>query len=160
MIIEPYTDAYKEQVGTLVTTIQQVEFNVPITLADQPDLYDIPNVCQIGKGNFWIARIGEEVLGTIALLDNGEDVGTLRKMFVKKEYRGKEWGIAHKLLDALLAWAQKHHYQGIYLGTIDRLKAAQRFYEKTGFRRIAPENLPAVFPRMIQDDVFFEYVFS
>ena len=33
--------------------------------------------------------------------------------------------------------------------------AAQRFYEKNGFRRVAVEELPPGFPRMPVDQVFY-----
>jgi hypothetical protein len=36
-IIEPYTNSYKQQVLDLIVPIQQEEFNIPITAADQPD---------------------------------------------------------------------------------------------------------------------------
>ena len=39
--------------------------------ADQPDLLQIPQFYQSGAGNFWVALDGEEVVGTVALLDIG-----------------------------------------------------------------------------------------
>jgi N-acetylglutamate synthase-like GNAT family acetyltransferase len=97
-----------EQIVNLILTIQQVEFQVPITIQDQPDLLEIPNFYQQGNGNFWVAVQGDEVVGTIALIDCGRPIGAIRKMFVKKEFRGKELGIAQKLLDTLTTKAQEH----------------------------------------------------
>jgi GNAT superfamily N-acetyltransferase len=59
-------------------------------------------------------------------------------MFVRKDYRGKELGIAQLLLDNLVAYCRENDINAIYLGTVD-LKAAHRFYEKNGFTRIAKE---------------------
>ena len=59
--IIPYVNTYREQVIALVLNIQQNEFQVPVTLADQPDLSDIPAYCQVKNGNFWIAIIGVQL---------------------------------------------------------------------------------------------------
>ena len=43
MTIEIYTQKYKQDIAQLILDIQNNEFNVPVTLADQPDLLDIEN---------------------------------------------------------------------------------------------------------------------
>jgi ribosomal protein S18 acetylase RimI-like enzyme len=77
-------------------------------------------------------------------------------MFVKKEFRGKEHGIAQKLLDILVESAQENQITNVYLGTLERLQAAIRFYERNGFTLIEKQNLPSVFPIMPVDTHFFE----
>ena len=153
--IQPYQDKHRQAVIDLVVNIQQNEFQVPVKVADQPDLTDIPNFCQVRNGNFWVALHQEEVVGTIALLDSGNSVGTLRKMFVKAEFRGSQYGIAQKLLDELWDWATQHHFEGVYLGTIERLQAARRFYERNNFELIEKNNLPVEFPIMAVDTHFY-----
>ena len=54
-------------------------------------------------------------------------------MFVKAPYRGARHGVA----------------------THERLVAAHRFYEKNGFRRIERRELPAAFPIMAVDTMFY-----
>jgi len=51
-------------------------------------------------------------------------------MFVKKEYRGKEFGVGQGLLDALLEWAKQKGFSDIFLGATEEFIAAHRFYEK------------------------------
>jgi putative acetyltransferase len=154
--IQPFENQDTNQIVELILTIQQKEFNVPVTIEDQPDLLTIPNFYQRGKGNFWVAKSGEEVVGTIALIDCGENIGTIRKMFVKKEFRGKEHGIAQRLLDILESSSRENGITNLYLGTLERLQAAIRFYERNGFTLIEKSNLPAVFPIMPVDTHFFE----
>lgn len=72
------------------------------------------------------------------------------------KYRGKEFGIAQKLFDLLLSSAQEGGINAIYLGTLERLQAAIRFYERNGFSLIAKQDLPASFPIMAVDTHFFE----
>ncbi len=154
--IQPFKNQDTEQIVNLILNIQQNEFQVPITINEQQDLLDIPNFYQQKKGNFWVAKHENEVVGTIALIDCGENIGAIRKMFVKKEFRGKEHGIAQRLLDILVESAQENQITNVYLGTLERLQAAIRFYERNGFTLIEKQNLPSVFPIMPVDTHFFE----
>lgn len=155
IVIAPFNGEHTQDIIQLITHIQQQEFHVAVTAADQPDLSNIASVYQSGNGNFWLALHEGEVVGTIALIDAGQGIGALRKMFVKKSFRGKEIGLGKKLLDILLEWAGNKGFTDIYLGTVPVLEAALRFYEKNGFTRVAKENLPSNFPVMQVDTVFF-----
>jgi putative acetyltransferase len=160
MTIKTYQEAHKEQIASLIINIQRGEFNVPITLSDQPDLANIPSFYQIKNGDFWVAEndLGE-VVGTIALIDIGENEGVIRKMFVHKDFRGKTHGVAQSLFNALFEKAKKHQMHALYLGTIDRLAAAIRFYERNGFSLIEKQDLPPNFPLMAVDTHFFQLHF-
>lgn len=152
--IAPIQDKYAEQVIKLVLDIQQKEFNVPITLKDQPDLLQIREAYYQDGGCFWGAFIEEELVGTIALIKFDDNAGAIRKMFVKKAYRGKELNIAQQLLEVLMAYASDNGLDHLYLGTVTVLEAALRFYERNHFVRIAKEILPETFPLMSADNVF------
>jgi N-acetylglutamate synthase-like GNAT family acetyltransferase len=130
---------------------------VPITAAEQPDLQQIPDFYQKDNGNFWLAITDAGVVGTIALLDIGHQQGALRKMFVHRDYRGKEHGTGQLLLNTLLAWAQQKEYAEIYLGTTEKFLAAHRFYEKNNFKEVIVDELPTQFPRMAVDVKFYRY---
>ncbi|TDO23842.1 GNAT family N-acetyltransferase [Pedobacter duraquae] len=155
LTIKPIFNDDCQHVIDLVLPIQQIEFNVPVTIEDQPDLLDIETYYQKEGGNFWGAKINGELVGTIALLNIGHNAGALRKMFVKKEFRGRDYGIAQQLLKTLIAYCNSENITDIYLGTVDVLKAAHRFYEKNAFNPVAVANLPAYFPRMTADNRFY-----
>lgn len=155
MEIIPFSAEYQSGVIALILPIQQQEFGIPITLRDQPDLLNIPTFYQQSAGNFWLALQDERVIGSIALLDIGESQGAVRKMFVAAAFRGSQHGVAGRLLDTLLCWCQQKHMREIYLGTTEQFKAAQRFYRKNGFIEIDKQALPARFPLMAVDSVFF-----
>ncbi|HUR65581.1 MAG TPA: GNAT family N-acetyltransferase [Chitinophagaceae bacterium] len=154
--IDIYSDEYKDIVAKLILDIQQKEFGIPITLDQQPDLGSIPAFYQVDNGNFWIANMGGTIVGTIALLDISNNQGALRKMFVAKEFRGKELGVGQALLSTLLSWARQKGFSEIFLGTTEKFIAAQRFYEKNNFTEIAKQNLPAAFPVMDVDIKFYK----
>ncbi len=154
--IKTYEHPYGDSIVTLITTIQQIEFQVPVTLADQPDLLHIDQFYQQRNGEFWVAvNEHKEVVGTIALIDNGETFGTIRKMFVRADYRGKERGVAAKLFDILEKKAIDNKMSALYLGTVERLKASHRFYGKNGFVEIPKQDLPYNYPLMPVDTMFF-----
>ena len=155
--IEIYTDIYKNRVADLILNIQNEEFGIPITLDEQPDLNEIPIFYQAGNGNFWIAKVEDNVIGTIALLDLDNGKSALRKMFVDRKYRGKEFGIGQKLLNNLIFWAKQKSITEIYLGTTEKFIGAQRFYEKNGFLEIQKQALPQEFPVMDVDVKFYKF---
>lgn len=160
IIIKPFSSEHQQGVLDVILPIQQAEFEIPITAADQPDLQQIPTFYQSGKGNFWVALDVDHVVGTIGLLDIGEGAVALRKMFVHADYRGREIGAAKQLLDTLLTWSRKQGLKAVYLGTTAKFLAAHRFYEKNGFTEILVTDLPAAFPVMKVDTKFYKYTLT
>ena len=156
--IEIYNDDHKGQVTELIPRIQHDEFGIDIDLAAQPDIQNIPGYYQVNNGNFWVAMDEDKVVGTISLLDIGNHSGALRKMFVDKDYRGKEWGVGRQLFQTLLDWAKEKGFKEILLGTTAKFLAAHRFYEKNGFIEIDKNLLPSSFPVMSVDVKFYKYV--
>jgi N-acetylglutamate synthase-like GNAT family acetyltransferase len=153
--ILPFAPADAAGVQSLILSIQRQEFGVAITLDDQPDLQAIPAFYQCASGQFWVARTGGKVVGTIGLKDIGAGDGALRKMFVDAAWRGGEHRVAARLLETLLAWCASRRMRAVYLGTTEKFLAAHRFYEKHGFRQVDERNLPAAFPRMAVDTRFY-----
>ena len=153
--IAPFIPEHTGAVGQLISAIQREEFQIPITLDQQPDLADIPGYYQNGNGNFWVAVIDDRVIGTISLLDIGKEQVALRKMFVDPDFRGARFGTAHKLLQAAFDWCSAKGVTEIYLGTTAKFLAAHRFYEKSGFTEISKGVLPERFPVMTVDTKFY-----
>ncbi|MCW3465746.1 GNAT family N-acetyltransferase [Chitinophaga nivalis] len=154
-VINSIGNQYSREVIDIILPIQQQEFNIPITLEDQPDLLDIENNYHRTGGGFWGASVNGELVGTIALISLGHQAGAVRKMFVRKAFRGKEFGIAQQLLQHLIAHSQQTGITDLYLGTVDKLAAAVRFYERNHFQQIAKADLPGYFPIMSADNVFY-----
>lgn len=153
--IIPFATEHTSGVISLILPIQQSEFEIQITLEDQPDLQDIPNFYRTGVGNFWVALDGPTVVGSVALLDIGNRQAALRKMFVAASHRGPEHGVAKQLLGALVQWSRTHGVEQIFLGTTSKFLAAHRFYEKNGFREVQCAELPKNFPVMAVDTKFY-----
>ncbi len=159
MLIRPFAPPDRDAAIALVLGIQRDEFGIPISAEEQPDLLDVPRHYQRGTGNFWVATDDDLLIGTIGLLDIGHRDGALRKMFVAPSHRGAAHGVGAALLKTLLGWAGQKGMTRIFLGTAEQLKAAHRFYEKTGFAELPAADLPAHFPRMRLDTKFYVFTF-
>lgn len=89
------------------------------------------------EGNkYWVAEdeTGKIVGGVgIGSLDGLDNVCELQKMYCLKEARGTK--ISHLLIEIALEYAKKY-YDKCYLETLENMIAAQKFYEKYGFKRL------------------------
>jgi len=152
MEIVAYTDKYKEQTIELIFDILENEFSRH-SKSGRPDLYNISEEYQKNNGNFWIAIDNENVVGTIALRDCGNDVGFLERMYVKRELR--RTGLGSKLSSGLINFAKNKSYKEIFLSTWEETVSANNFYIKNGFGRI--ESLPAnIKNRSSCDKIFYK----
>jgi len=150
-----YHNQYQQQVIDLILGIQQGEFNIPLTLTDQPDLEQIEDYYLVRNGNFYIAKDRDHIIGTIGALDIGNQSLALRKMFVDSKYRGSDKRISITLLKTMIDYARSRNIQFIYLGTTEAFKAAHRFYEKNNFHAITPTDLPFNFPKVKVDTRYY-----
>ena len=152
-IIE-YSDKYKEEVVKLVNEIYENELEHHSN-SGRPDLHIIPEMYQRGASNFWVAIENERLVGTIALLDEGEQRGSMHRFCVDKNFRKK--GIGAQLFSALKKFAEYNGYKRIFLSTWEDKGEQHKFYAKNGFRKI--ESLPediAGRSYFVNDDAFYE----
>jgi len=155
LLIDAFQPDDALNVVNVIVPIQRDEYGIAITADDQPDLAEIPQFYQAGAGGFWVARDGDQLVGTIGLKDIGGGNAALRKMFVRASHRGREHRTAARLLEALLDHARRQGLVAVWLGTTDKFLAAHRFYEKSGFREIARAELPPGFLFMPVDTKFY-----
>ena len=135
----------RKQIINMVEQIQINEFNLPITPDINGPILKAENDYYYHQScNFWYAvdALGA-IIGCIGLKKLSDNQGEVKKFFVTPEYRGL--GIAQQLLSNLLKNALKHGFEQLYLGTVERLGAAHRFYAKNGFKAIKKELLPHQF---------------
>jgi DNA-binding MarR family transcriptional regulator/ribosomal protein S18 acetylase RimI-like enzyme len=82
-------------------------------------------------GVIFFARLGEDIIGTCALLQESPGVYELTKMGVDETFRGM--GAGKRLLDAAIAEFHRREGKTLFLESNSRLKTALRMYEKAGF---------------------------
>lgn len=87
------------------------------------------------EGCFLIAvSDDEEVLGGAGLRKLTPDICEMKRLFVYPEHLNR--GIGKRLCIDLIVQARNLGYKKIRLDTLDRLKAANKLYEKIGFYEI------------------------
>ena len=101
-----------------------------------PDLGRFSEVYNTEENKYWVAiNDKNEIVGGVGIgrLNNVDDVCELQKMYCIPEVRGKK--VAQLLMDTALSYARKY-YKRCYIETLENMIAAQKFYEKYGFKRI------------------------
>lgn len=83
---------------------------------------------------FMIAWVGEVAVGCGALRQMTDDIGEIKRMYVRPDYRGR--GLAGRLLTALEQFAAQRGYRAVWLETGTKQPEAMHLYEKSGYHRI------------------------
>ena len=86
------------------------------------------------RDGFWVARIGEKIVGSIAIdgVHHDSNGAHLRWFIVAPENQGQ--GIGKMLLEEAVEFCRKKKYGRIYLWTFAGLDPARHLYEKFGFK--------------------------
>lgn len=96
-----------------------------------------------------------EVVGSIGLQKKNNEVAVLKKFFVYKDYRGKEFGIGKKLYEVLLGFAKEQGFSKIILDTPSKATRSHGFYKKVGFKEIDKEDLPIKYDYPDRNSIIF-----
>ncbi len=89
-------------------------------------------------GRLYIAEVGGEPAGCVALRKLDHDNGEIKRLFVRPSFRGNK--IGNQLMELVLEEAKKVGYKSVYLDTLPFLKEAIHMYEKLGFCQIDSYN--------------------
>jgi putative acetyltransferase len=103
-------------------------------------------------GHIYMAYLGQQAVGCVALIPMHNGVYELSKMAVTPEMRGL--GIGRKLLEHAVAEAKRIGAKSLFLGSNSRLENAVHLYESIGFRHVPPHSLPEM--PYARADVFME----
>lgn len=127
--IVPYAPALREHFYRLNAQWLERHFrieDIDRAVLGEPERY----ILQPG-GAIFFARLGEDVIGTCALLQESPGVFELTKMGVDETFRGL--GAGKRLLEACIAEFRRRNGRTLFLESNSRLQTAVRMYEKAGF---------------------------
>jgi GNAT superfamily N-acetyltransferase len=97
-------------------------------LANLPGCYARPEGCIL------LARYNEEIVGCVALRKLSDGICEGKRLYVRPKFRGLK--IGRKLVEAIIAEAQKIGYTRMRGDTLALMKAAQALYASLGFKQI------------------------
>ncbi|XP_077157366.1 N-acetyltransferase 8 [Paroedura picta] len=129
-----------------------------VTAALANDLRDIRKTYLEAKDScFWVVTSQEEVVGMVAAVqpEDPSQRGTaleLKRMSVAKPHRGR--GLSKALTRTVIRFAQERGYKEVVLGTSMVQVAAQRVYEKMGFRKVNAL-APSLLAKLLNFYIFF-----
>jgi DNA-binding MarR family transcriptional regulator/N-acetylglutamate synthase-like GNAT family acetyltransferase len=89
------------------------------------------------RERIWIAEQDGARIGSVMIVDAGNDVAQLRLLLVEPKARGK--GVGMRLIDECLDFSKRNGYVKIRLWTQSILKEARHLYSKAGFQIVDEE---------------------
>jgi GNAT superfamily N-acetyltransferase len=83
------------------------------------------------KDHLWVALRGDRPVGSIAIVNAGQDEAQLRWFLVEPEVR--DLGVGRLLMETAMAFCVQKGYRIVFLWTLSHLEAARSLYERFGF---------------------------
>jgi DNA-binding MarR family transcriptional regulator/N-acetylglutamate synthase-like GNAT family acetyltransferase len=83
----------------------------------------------------WIAEQEGERIGSVMIVDAGDQVAQLRLLLVEPKARGQTVGM--RLIDECINFSRRNRYRKIKLWTQSNLLEARHLYAKAGFARVS-----------------------
>lgn len=136
--IIPYSDKY-----AAVFKVLNLEWLDKYNLTESHDLMilDDPKGTIIDHGGvIYLAKSGDEIVGTAALMNEGDGIFELAKMAVTPTFRGK--GISKLLIERCIDAAKNMHAKKIILFSNSQLQTAISLYKKYGFKHVDVTDAP------------------
>lgn len=110
------------------------------------------------EGRLLLGEYETKIVGCACLRKIGEDIGEIKRMYVKPEFRRK--GIGRSLLQAIIHEACEIGYSKIRLDTAPFAKEAQALYRKLGFQDIEPYAESEIPEKYRPSWIFMELIFK
>ena len=118
------------------TLIAELEaYLIPLSPAESRHGYSVEKLIE-EEVPFFIIRENGTLVGCGGVKLFGTDYGEIKRMYVRKQFRGL--GFAKLMLDHLADYARSRGVATLRLETGIAQKAAIAFYERSGFRSIPP----------------------
>ncbi len=102
---------------------------------------DDPKGTILDSGGFiWLAKAGDEIIGSAAIINEGHGIFELAKMSVTEPWRGR--GISKLLIETCLQKAKEIGAKKLLLFSNSQLQTALKLYEKYGFKHVEVKDAP------------------
>jgi len=119
-------------IKTFIRGIMQREFREESYAFAMHDLSDPVQYYGGAKDIFLVAKKDGRIIGTVAIKEDSPDTALLRRVFVRKSFRGKGYG--EMLVAKAVDFCFKHDYQTLVFRGTDRMQQALKLCLKQGFK--------------------------
>ena len=100
----------------------------------EQELADLPGCYASPQGGIWLAQLGDEMIGCVAVRPNTDTQAELKRLFVKPAFHGS--GFGKQLFQTAMNSAKAMGYITIVLDTLPAMQTAQSMYRAYGFCEI------------------------
>jgi ribosomal protein S18 acetylase RimI-like enzyme len=100
------------------------------------ELESLPGAYAPPRGSLRIARQGREPVGCIALRPRSRTVAEVKRLYVRKRWRGR--GLGRRLTERAIEDARRIGYRRVVLDTLSTMEEAIALYRALGFVETAP----------------------
>lgn len=128
--ITPYTSFDQKGVKEIVLN-GLAEFGFTYNLQYDSDL-DNPGIYIKDGGMFYVLKIGNQIIGTVAIKNNGNHLAELKRLYVEKNYQGKGYG--SQLFDKAVVFCKEHGFTKLEFETNKLFTKAHLLYKKRDCR--------------------------
>jgi GNAT superfamily N-acetyltransferase len=168
-IIQVKTDEYNSVLKTLFSEYLEwvllkceeefkVSYNINELLKEAVENLEVDKFFP-PSGRLYLVKNEDTFIGTACLREIGDNIGEVKRMYVKPVFRGK--GLGRTLLNKLLEDAKNYGYLKLQLDSGPFMKTAQTLYKSVGFRKTNPypesevlgDNIP---PEITKNWIFME----
>jgi len=128
------TDNDSRDVIAMIDEIYREYDDVIFLEGADADLLAITETYRGQGGEFWICRSAEgELAGTVAVKIDDAGEATLKRMYVRKTFRGT--GLAGRLFETVVAWARARGAGRLVSWSDTRFERAHAFYARLGMEQ-------------------------
>lgn len=128
-ILSPYTPSDLKGIKRVILSVYK-EFGFKYNQKYDSDLDD-PSIYKKSGGIFYVLKYNKEVVGTIAVINKGNTIAELKRLYVDKRYRGK--GFGSLLFDKAIKFCRKNSFSKVEFETNKKFTKAHRLYKKRGW---------------------------
>ena len=113
------------------------ELNVDLCFQDfNKELQEISSIYNSPSGILLLLKNENSFIGCIGLRKTSDEISEMKRMYIKKEFRGK--GLSRNLISKLFSFARKMNYKSVRLDTLPQMKEAISLYQSLGFKETTP----------------------
>jgi len=131
MNIRNFVPEDAEKVKSLILSILTSEYPFDKKAFSESDLNNIKDIYSGARDLFLVIEADGELIGTMAIKEEGSDSALIRRFFVASDYRRKGYG--RKLMEEAITFCKSKEYKNIVFQGTDKMTRATELCKKMGF---------------------------